>query len=87
MNVSTQEERTHHDATAVSVGSRDQETFAHTQQSVQKIFGAADEDFKRLSAVLCSLHQAQWIQKTHGEYVHFGPTYTVNEISSPIWFI
>lgn len=59
MNVSTQEERNDPDTTAVSLGSRDQETFAHTQQSVQKIFGAADEDFKRLSAVLCSLHQAQ----------------------------
>lgn len=59
MNVSTQEERNDPDTTAVSAGSRDQEAFAHTQQSVQKIFGAADEDFKRLSAVLCSVHQAQ----------------------------
>lgn len=64
------------DANAVSVGSRDQETLAHTQQSVQEIFGAADEDFKRLSAVLRPLHQAQWIQETHGESLHFGLGYT-----------
>lgn len=47
------------DADAVAVGSRDQEAFAHTQQSVQEIFGAADEDFKRVPTVLCPLHQAQ----------------------------
>lgn len=70
MSVSAQEERGDRDTAAVSVGSRDQETFAHTQQSVQKIFGAADEDFKRLSAILCSLRQAQWVQETHGEYLH-----------------
>lgn len=34
MNVSAQEERNDPDTTAVSAGSRDQEAFAHTQQSV-----------------------------------------------------
>lgn len=78
MNVSSPEERNNPDTTAVSAGSGDQEAFAHTQQPVQEIFGTADEDFKRLPAVLCSVHQAQWIQETHGECLHFGLTSTRN---------
>lgn len=57
---------------SVCLGGRNQEAFADSEQSVQEISGAADEDAERLPAVLCSLHQTQRIQEAHGEYLHSG---------------
>lgn len=70
MSVSTGREEGRDPDAVVSAGSRDQETIAHTQQSVQEISGAADEDARRVSALLRPLHQAQRIQEVHGESLH-----------------
>lgn len=51
----------------VILGGRNQETLSHPEQPVQTVSGAADENSERLSALLCSLHQTQRVQETHGE--------------------
>lgn len=48
-------------------GGRDQEALPNSQQPIQALSGAADENPQCLPAVLCPLHQAQRVQEAHGK--------------------
>ena len=48
------------------LGLRHQEASSHSRITVQEIAGSPNEDFRCLSAILCTMCQAKWIQKATG---------------------